>query len=276
MTQPLAPPLSKESEGALARIVARNPEADPRTLLPDVDPRRIPRHVAIIMDGNGRWAQARGFPREFGHRNGARAVREVVEHAGRLGVECVTLYSFSLENWKRPASEIEALMLLCRVYLEGEEQELVRKGIRFRVIGRRGGLPGAVVEAIERVERATSAGTRGTLCLAINYGARAELADAARTLAADVAAGRLRPEDVDEGTLAARLYAPDLPDPDLLIRTAGEMRVSNFLLWQISYAELHVTPVLWPDFGAADLDEAVRTFAARTRRFGDVREGGHA
>jgi undecaprenyl diphosphate synthase len=276
MTQTPALTLTPEAEQALARIVARNPEADPRGLLPDVDPRRIPRHVAIIMDGNGRWAQARGFPREFGHRNGARAVREVVERAGRLGIECVTLYSFSLENWKRPASEIEALMHLCRVYLEGEEAELVRKGIRFRVIGRRAGLPGEVAEAIERVERATRDGTRGTLCLAINYGARAELADAARAMARDVAAGRLRPEDVDEGALAARLYAPDLPDPDLLIRTAGEMRVSNFLLWQISYAELHVTPVLWPDFGAADLDGAVRAFAARTRRFGDVREGVHA
>lgn len=253
---------------ALARIRARNPDADPVGLLPDVNPARIPRHVAIIMDGNGRWAQARGFPREFGHRSGAASVREVVERAGRLGVEVVTLYSFSMENWKRPAREIEALMQLCCVYLEGEEQELKRKGIRFRVIGRRKGLPDPVVQAIERVEASTASGTRGTLCLAINYGSRAEIADAAREIAEDVRAGRLVPEQVDEHALERRLYTAGLPDPDLLIRTAGEMRVSNYLLWQISYAELYVTGTLWPDFGARELDEAIRDYARRERRFG--------
>ncbi|MDX2132415.1 MAG: polyprenyl diphosphate synthase [Planctomycetota bacterium] len=273
---PVATGHNGQHAAALARIRQRNPDADPARLLPDVDPARIPRHVAIIMDGNGRWAAARGLPREFGHRAGAKVVREVVEHAGNVGVEVVTLYSFSLENWKRPPGEIEALMHLCRVYLDGEEAELVRRGIRFRVIGRRAGLPSGVVEAIERVERSTSGGTRGTLCLAINYGARAELADAARRLARDVASGAIAPDAVDEGSLASRLYAPDLPDPDLLIRTAGEMRVSNFLLWQISYAELHVTPVLWPDFGPACLDAAIRDFASRSRRFGAISEQAHA
>ncbi|CAG0974642.1 undecaprenyl diphosphate synthase [Phycisphaerales bacterium] len=253
---------------ALARIKARNPEADPAGLLPDVSPARIPRHIAIIMDGNGRWAQARGFPREFGHRSGAAAVREVVEHAGRLGVEVVTLYSFSMENWKRPAREIEALMQLCRTYLEGEEEELRRKGIRFRVIGRRKALPAPVVEAIERVEASTASGTRGTLCLAINYGSRAEIADAARAIAEEVRSGKLSIEQVDEAALESRLYTTGLPDPDLLIRTAGEMRVSNYLLWQISYAEIYVTGTLWPDFGAKDLDEAIRDYARRERRFG--------
>lgn len=260
-----------------AGMRARNPEADPLRLLPDVHPGKIPRHVAIIMDGNGRWAQARGFPREVGHRAGAVSVRTVVEHAGRLGIEYVTLYSFSLENWKRPAGEIAALMQLCLVYLAGEEEALRRKSIRLRVIGRREGLPAEVVEAIDRVTRSTAGGTRGTLCLAINYGSRAEIVDAARSLAADAAAGRLVPQAIDERALESRLYTAGMPDPDLLIRTAGEMRVSNYLLWQISYAELHVTPVLWPDFGAADLDEAVRAYAARTRRFGALEgAGGHA
>lgn len=259
---------------AIARMKLRNPEADPLAHVPDVHPARIPRHVAIIMDGNGRWAQERGFPREFGHRNGAAALRAVVEHAGRLGVEFVTLYSFSLENWKRPREEVEALMLLCLIYLAGEEEAMVRRGLRFRVIGRREGLPEEVVRAIARVEASTANGARGTLCLAINYGSRAEIADAARQIARDVAAGRLRPEDVDEAAVAQRLYAPEIPDPDLLIRTAGELRVSNYLLWQISYAEIFVTPTLWPDFLEGSLNEAVRHYAARSRRYGGLAEPG--
>jgi undecaprenyl diphosphate synthase len=258
---------------ALAVVEAirqRNPKADPLARLPDVHPSRIPRHIAIIMDGNGRWAQERGFARLFGHRNGAAAVRRVVEECGRLGVEVLTLYSFSMENWKRPREEVDALMALCLSYLEGERDGLIREGVRFRVIGRREGLPAEVLAAIDAVTEATRHGRSGTLCLAINYGARAEIADAARALAAQTAAGRLAPDAITEDLLAAHLSTAGLPDPDLLIRTAGEMRVSNFLLWQISYAELFVTGTLWPDFGAADLHAAIRDYAGRTRRFGGL------
>lgn len=258
---------------AVERMRRRCPKADPMRLLPDVHPERVPRHIAIIMDGNGRWAKERGFPREFGHRNGAGVVREIVEEAGFLGVEALTLYSFSMENWKRPREEIDALMALCLMYLDAEKATMQRERIRFKVIGRREGLPREVVDAIQSVEAATAANPGPVLCLAINYGSRAELADAARAIAVDVAAGRLRPGDVDESVVASRLYTADLgdlADPDLLIRTAGEMRVSNFLLWQISYAELHVTEVLWPDFSRADLHAAIRDFAGRRRRFGGL------
>jgi undecaprenyl diphosphate synthase len=255
---------------AIDAIRRRNPKADPLARLPDVHPARIPRHIAIIMDGNGRWAQERGHPRIFGHRNGAAAVRRVVEECGRLGVEVLTLYSFSLENWKRPQDEVDALMALCLAYLGAERDGLIREGIRFRVIGRREGLPPEVVQAIDEVTEATRAGRTATLCLAINYGARAEIADAARALAAEAAAGALDPASITEEALAARLSTAGLPDPDLLIRTAGEMRVSNFLLWQISYSELFVTQALWPDFGAADLHAAIRDYAGRTRRFGGL------
>ena len=255
---------------AVARMRARNPKADPLTQLPDVHPARIPRHIAIIMDGNGRWAEQRGFPRLFGHRNGASAVRTTVEECGRLGVEAVTLYSFSSENWKRPRDEIDGLMTLCLIYLDGEREAMIREGIRFRVIGRRDGLPADVVQAIASVEDATRSCTRGTLCLAINYGSRAEITDAARSIARDVREGRLDADSVTEAHLEERLNTHGLPDPDLLIRTAGEMRVSNFLLWQISYAELHVTETLWPDFGIPELHAAIRDYAGRSRRFGGL------
>lgn len=255
-----------------AAMHARNPVAAPLEAMPDIHPGRLPRHIAFIMDGNGRWAKGRGLVREMGHQAGAKAVRRVIEACAELGVEVVTLYSFSLENWKRPAAEVEALMQLCVAYLALEEAEMTAKNIRFRVIGRREGLPPEVVGAIERVENSTRTNTAATLCLAINYGSRAELADAARRIAQDVAAGRLDPNTVDENALASRLYAPDLPEPDLLVRTAGEMRVSNFLLWQISYAELFVTDVLWPDFGRDHVHAAVRAFAQRTRRFGAIEE----
>lgn len=255
-------------------IRARNPKADPLGRLPDVHPTRLPRHIAIIMDGNGRWATARGLPRSIGHQAGAASVRTIVEECGLLGIEVLTLYSFSMENWKRPRDEVQALMELCLAYLAAEEPELVRHKIRFRVVGRRNGLPPEVIRAIERVETSTQACTRATLCLAINYSSRAEIADAARSLCADVAAGRLHPADINEEALAGRLYTAGLPDPDLLIRTAGEMRVSNFLLWQISYAELHVTPALWPDFGVAHLHEAIRDYSRRNRRFGGIEAKG--
>jgi undecaprenyl diphosphate synthase len=255
---------------SLARIRRVNPRAVPLERLPDVHPGRIPRHIAIIMDGNGRWARERGFPRIFGHRTGASSVRTAIEECGRLGVEVLTLYSFSLENWKRPADEVDALMKLAVMYLEGECDALVREGIRLRVIGRREGLPTPVVQAIDKVERATSRAAGPTLCLAINYGSRAEIVDAARALAAEAVAGKVRPGEIDEDTFSERLYTAGLPDPELVIRTAGEMRVSNYLLWQISYAELHVTDVYWPDFGIDDLHAAVRDFASRRRRFGGL------
>ncbi|MCC6677484.1 MAG: di-trans,poly-cis-decaprenylcistransferase [Phycisphaerales bacterium] len=251
---------------------ARNPNADPLGRLPDVHPSRIPRHIAIIMDGNGRWARDRGFPRIFGHRNGATAVRNAVTECGKLGVEVLTLYSFSLENWKRPAEEVQALMDLCLTYCRGEREEFLREGVRFRVIGRRDGLPDEVLRAIDELTDATRKSPGPTLCLAINYGGRAELADAARSIAQRAAAGVLDPNTVDESTIAGSLYASDLPDPDLLIRTAGEMRISNFLLWQISYAELFVTGTYWPDFGPAQLHEAIREYARRRRRFGGLDE----
>jgi undecaprenyl diphosphate synthase len=250
----------------------RAPDADPLALLPDVHPGRIPRHIAIIMDGNGRWAQQRGFPRIFGHRNGAAVVRRVVEECGRLGVECLTLYSFSLENWKRPQEEVGALMELYKTYIHGEADEIKRKNIRFVQIGRREGLPQEVLDAADHLTALTARNTGPTLCLAVNYGARAEIVDAVRKIAERVEAGDLHPADIDESVIGGSLYTAGLPDPDLLIRTAGEMRVSNYLLWQISYAELHVTDVLWPDFAVADLHRAIRDFAQRNRRFGGLGE----
>mgnify|MGYP001159280560 CR=1 FL=1 len=261
-----------EVQARVAEMRSRYAKADPLTQIPDVDPRRIPRHIAVIMDGNGRWAKQRGFPRIFGHRNGARALRETVEEGGRLGVEAMTFYSFSLENWRRPPEEVQALMLLCIAYCEGEREALVRDDIRFRWIGRRAGLPPEVLAALDSVVDSTRNCTGPTLCVAVNYGSRAELSDAAKQIAQEIRAGTLDPDDVNEDTLASRLYAPDLPDPDLLIRTAGEMRVSNYLLWQISYAEMYVTGTLWPDFDAACLHSAIRDYAGRSRRFGGLDE----
>ncbi len=267
--------IAPEDAAALARIARRSPKADPRKLLGDVPPHKLPRHVAIIMDGNGRWAQQRGFPREFGHRAGAATVRTITEESVALGLDAITLYSFSLENWKRPAGEVDALMLLCETYLDGERDQIMREGIRFRAIGRREGLPGRIVERLDALER-ESAGNGGlTLCLAINYGSRAEITDAARAIARKVREGTLDPDSIDEGTVARHLYTGamgEFADPDLLIRTAGEMRVSNYLLWQISYAEIHVTPTLWPDFSREHLHAAIRDFASRKRRFGGLGE----
>jgi undecaprenyl diphosphate synthase len=235
-----------------------------------VHPARIPRHIAIIMDGNGRWAQQRGFPRIFGHRNGAPVVRTMVEECGKLGVECLTLYSFSLENWKRPADEIQALMDLYTTYIDGEADRIVRENIRFRQIGRRDGLPAPVLEAVDRLTALTARNTGPMLCLAVNYGARAEIVDAMRSIGRRIQAGQISPEQIDDELISQNLYTAGIPDPDLLIRTAGEMRVSNYLLWQISYAELHVTDVLWPDFSVEDLHRAIRDYAGRSRRFGGL------
>lgn len=257
---------------AVRSMRLRSPKADPLGRLPDVHPGRIPKHIAIIMDGNGRWAKQRGFPRVFGHRNGAAAVRTVLEECGKLGIEVLTLYSFSIENWKRPADEVQGLMDLYTTYLEGELDRLMRENIRFRQLGRRDGLPAAVLETVDRITAQTAGNTGATLCLAVNYGSRAEIADACKDIAREVAAGRLDVNDITPETISSRLYTAGLPDPDLLIRTAGEMRVSNYLLWQISYAELHVTPVLWPDFGVAELHAAIRDYASRSRRFGGLEE----
>lgn len=230
----------------------------------------MPRHLAIIMDGNGRWANARGLPRIAGHRAGAETVDRITTECARLGLEALTLYSFSSENWKRPADEVDALMSLCHAHLVEQRDRMIENGIRFRRIGRREGLPASVLDAADACEEATRHGTGLTLCLALNYGSRAEIVDAARDLAQAVRDGRLEPGAIDEARFAASLGTDGLPDPDLLLRTAGEMRLSNFLLWQISYAELVVTEVAWPDFGVADLHAALQTFSGRSRRFGGV------
>jgi undecaprenyl diphosphate synthase len=251
-----------------------DPAAQPGALA-DIGRERRPRHIAIIMDGNGRWARERDLPRIAGHRAGARGVRDVVTECARLGIKALTLYSFSLENWKRPQDEITGLMSLYLEYLGKERQELLDNNIRFMQLGRRQGLPTSVLAAVDDTIAATAHCTGLTLALALNYGSRAEITDAVRAIARRVQRGELTPEQIDENTISDHLYTagpPALPDPDLLIRTAGEMRVSNYLLWQISYAEIHVTPRYWPDFGVDDLHAAIRDYAARNRRFGAVDE----
>ncbi|MBK9119074.1 MAG: isoprenyl transferase [Phycisphaerales bacterium] len=245
------------------------PPLDPVAVL-GLPAHALPRHIAIIMDGNGRWAQQRNLPRIEGHRHAATAVRDVVTHCARLGIECLTLYSFSLENWKRPRPEVDGLMALYAHYLASERAEILANDIRVRQVGRRAGLPAAVLHELDVTEGLSRNNQGMTLCLALNYGARAELVDTFRKLAERVAAGTLAPDKIDEQIVAGALYTAGLPDPDLVIRTAGELRISNFLLWQISYAELYVTPVLWPDFATAQLNEALQEYARRVRRFGDV------
>jgi undecaprenyl diphosphate synthase len=236
----------------------------------DLPPDRLPRHVAVIMDGNGRWANQRGLPRIEGHRAGVTSVRRVTEEAARLGLEQLTLYCLSSENWKRPAEELDFLMRLLQQYLVEERPRIMEHNLRVRWIGRREGLPEAAVAGLDETVAYSAANTGLTVCLALNYGGRAELVDAARELARDARSGLLDPEAIDEHALAARLYTRGMPEPDLLIRTAGEMRVSNFLLWQISYAEIWVTDVCWPDFGEAHLHQALQSYAARERRFGGL------
>lgn len=247
----------------------KQPPLDPRVVL-GLEPEQLPAHIAIIMDGNGRWAGQRGLPRVQGHIEGARTVRAIVTECARLGIRCLTLYSFSAENWKRPADEVEALMTLYREYLVAERPTIMDNDVRFVQLGRREGLPAEVLAEADATAALSRDNGGLTLCLALNYGSRAEIVDAFRSLARDVAAGRRRPEDVDEAAISGALYTRGLPDPDLLVRTANERRVSNFLLWQISYAEIHVTPVLWPDFRPEHLHEAIRDFASRQRRFGGL------
>lgn len=233
-------------------------------------PDQLPRHIAVIMDGNGRWAQRQGLPRIVGHRRGIQSVRSVVEEGCRIGLEQLTLYCFSVENWKRPPRELTFLMRLLRHFLVVERQELMEQNVRVTMIGRREGLPKEVLVEFERTARQTAQNDGMILCLAVNYGGRTEISDAARRLAEDVRDGRIRPEQVDESLFASYLCTNGMSDPDLMIRTAGEMRISNFLLWQLSYAELWITQKLWPDFRGDDLLQACRAYAARERKFGGL------
>jgi undecaprenyl diphosphate synthase len=230
----------------------------------------VPRHIAIIMDGNGRWARERHMPRPFGHRAGMKAVRAVVEGCLETGVEWLSLFAFSQENWQRPETEVSALMSLLEEYIAREAEELRQQGVRVRVYGDLTRLNAPAARAVDRLVRDTESGTKLGLNLFISYGGRAELVRAARLLAADVKAGTLQPDDIGEAEIRARLYTADCPDPDLLIRTSGEQRLSNFLLWQVAYAELYISSVLWPDFGRAALYEAILDFQRRDRRFGRV------
>ena len=239
----------------------------------DIPRERFPRHIAIIMDGNGRWAVKRGMERVKGHAEGAKTVRKVVTECARLrkhhgGPDYLTLYSFSMENWKRPLEEVTFLMQMYVDYLKQERPTLMENNIRFRQIGRLDNLPDGVLEEMNRTIELTKDNTGLTLVLALNYGSRTEIIDAVRAIAEKTKAGVLRPADIDEETISDHLYTAGMPDPDLLVRTAGEMRISNYLLWQISYAELYVSNVLWPDFDEGELHNALRAFASRNRRFG--------
>jgi len=233
-------------------------------------PAAIPRHVAIIMDGNGRWARQRGLPRLKGHEEGAQSVRAVLQACRDHGVDYLTLYAFSVENWVRPASEVQGLMRLLRRFLKTEEPLLHKHRVRLRVMGRLEDLPLMVQRGLKRVMAATADYKAGQLILALSYGGRTEIAAAAREIARKVKAGELKPDAIDEKMVAGHLYLPDVPDPDLMIRTSGEMRLSNFMLWQLSYAELYITPVLWPDFREPQFAEAMDAYSRRQRRFGDV------
>jgi len=249
---------------------SKSPDALQRLAEAGLKPERLPDHVAIIMDGNGRWAQQRGLPRIEGHARGAHSVRATVEECCRLGIGQLTLYCLSSENWKRPQPELDFLMVLLEQYLIEERREILEQNIRFSTIGRRSGLPERVLREIDENIRLSQDNTGMALCLAINYGGRTELIDAVRDVARQVCAGTLTLDAVDEAVISNALYTAGMPDPDLLIRTAGEMRVSNFLLWQISYAELWVTERCWPDFDRATLHLALRDYANRERRFGGL------
>ena len=233
----------------------------------------IPRHIAIIMDGNGRWARGKGLSRSAGHRQGMTAVREVIEGAVEAGIEILTLFAFSTENWQRPRVEISALMGLLTVYARQERAELVRQGVEVHVLGDLDRMDAGARRAVDAIVDGTSGGRRMRLNLMISYGAREEIVRATRLLAERVARGELDPSSIDEDAFREELFTGDQPDPDLLIRTSGEFRLSNFLLWQLAYTELHVTPVLWPDFTREELFVAVRDFQRRDRRFGRVRAG---
>jgi undecaprenyl diphosphate synthase len=238
--------------------------------LGDVSKEKMPRHIAVIMDGNGRWAQQKGLPRIEGHRKGADSVRRITEECSRLGIEQLTLYCLSSENWKRPADEIDFLMELLQKYMVEERSTIMEHNVHVTIIGRREGLSEIALREIDKTVAMSSANTGLKVCLAINYGGRAELVDVMQSIAQEVQAGRLDPADINEATIDAKLYTAGMPEPDLLIRTAGEMRISNFLLWQISYAEIWVTDCCWPDFDESQLHQALRSYAERDRKFGGL------
>jgi undecaprenyl diphosphate synthase len=230
----------------------------------------VPRHVAVIMDGNGRWAAERGLPRHLGHREGMKAVRETIEGAVEVGLEILTLFAFSTENWNRPRQEVSALMRLLELYARKEREELVRKGVEVHVLGELDRVDDATRRAVDSIVSETRGGTALRLNLMISYGGREELIRSARILSERVQSGELSPEDIDEEALEDTLFTRRLPPPDLLIRTSGEYRISNFMLWQLAYTELHITPVYWPDFDREHLYEAVLDYQRRDRRFGRV------
>lgn len=236
----------------------------------ELDPERLPRHVAIIMDGNGRWARRRGLPRFYGHREGVKVVKRIITKACEIPIPVLTLYAFSRENWERPQEEIMVLMELLRAYLREELPEMKARGIRFRVIGERERFPSDIQEMIARCEEETASCSRMTLVLALSYGGRAEIVRAVKLLAEEVKAGKVSPEAITPETFARYLYTADLPDPDLLIRTSGEQRISNFLLYQCAYTEFYFTPVLWPDFTEEEFLKALLDYQRRERRFGRV------
>jgi undecaprenyl diphosphate synthase len=242
---------------------------DPRAVL-GLEPEQLPRHIAIIMDGNGRWAGQRNLPRIRGHEEGAKAVRTAATQCARLGIEALTLFSFSAENWKRPKEEVDFLMRLCVQYLVAERDEIMENNIRLMHVGRRQGLPEDVLHQLDVTAEQSRSNTGLRMALALNYGSRTEILDAVKGIARRIRDGDLQVEDIDEALFSRSLYTSELPDPDLLIRTASQYRISNFLLWQISYAELYVTEVLWPDFGAPQLHAAIQEYARRERRFGAV------
>lgn len=231
----------------------------------------LPRHVAVIMDGNGRWARNRGLPRLKGHQAGAESVRAILKACRKFDIEYLTLYAFSSENWIRPRPEVTGLMALLKQFLRDQSFELHENQVKLRVIGHAQDLPSAVRRELDRVIGETAHYKKGTLTLALSYGGRAELTDAMRAIAQKVKDGRLSPSSISEKTIQQHLYAPDIPDPDFMIRTSGEMRISNFLLWQLSYAELYVTPVLWPDFREPEFAAALENYQQRHRRFGDIK-----
>ena len=229
----------------------------------------VPTHIAMIMDGNGRWAKARGRNRLSGHRAGADTVDRVTKLCRDAGVKYLTLYAFSTENWKRPAAEVNGLMKLLKKYLDKKEPQLIRDRVRFRVIGRKSDLPASLVKRIEEVEERTK-DFDTQLIIALSYGGRAEIVDAAKALAKKVKSGQLDADEITESVFSSCLYAPDIPDPDLIVRTSGEMRISNFLLWECAYSEFYITPVLWPDFGKEEFDAALAAYASRDRRKGGL------
>jgi undecaprenyl diphosphate synthase len=271
MPQRLSP--TRRPVRASSRRSVDPPYTPEEIALRELDPTRLPRHIAIIMDGNGRWAQSRGKPRIEGHRQGVHSVRAVVEECARLEIEQLTLYCLSSENWKRPRLELDLLMRLLQTFVVAERDEIMRQDIRFSTIGRTEKLSPRVLKEVQRTVELSAANEGMRLCLALNYGSRLELVDAVRAIAAEVQQGGLSPDAITEETISSRLYTAGMIDPDLVIRTAGEMRISNFLLWQISYAELYVTDTYWPDFRQPELHQALRSFADRERRFGGLQPG---